>query len=144
MVDSMVVVLFSPMQGKVKLQRTSVRNAMITRRAQFRGREYVQKTISDSSGNFYFTPLKKFRFFYKDDVVQVNQEMTIEYRNVIYLAWRTVKVNTHCGGEISVQRRPLRQPIVLECDLAERANRKTFFNFPFRKKLVFGLSRVVG
>lgn len=139
----MVVVLFSPMQGKVKFRRTSVRNALITRRACFLGNEYVQKTISDASGNFYFTPLKKFRLFPRRDAVQVNQEMTIEYRNVIYLAWRTVKVNTHCGGEISVRRRPLQQPIVLECDLAEQANRKTFFKFPFRKKLVFGLSRIV-
>lgn len=139
----MVVVLFSPMQGKVKFRRTSVRNALITRRAQFLGREYVQKTISDSSGNFYFTPLKKFRLFQTGDAVQVNQEMTIEYRSVIYLAWRTVKVNTHCGGEISVRRRSIRRPIVLECDLSEHANRKMFFNFPFRKKLVFGLSRVV-
>jgi len=139
----MIVVLFSPMQGKIKIRRTSVRNALITRKAHFLGREYVQKTISDSGGNFYFTPLKKFRLFQKTDVVQVNQEMTIEYRNVIYLAWRTVKVNTHCGGEISVQRRSIRQPIVLECDLSEGINRKTFFNFPFRKKLVFGLGRVV-
>lgn len=143
MVNSMVVVLFSPMQGKVKFRRASVRNALITRRAQFRGREYVQKAVSDSSGNFYFTPLKKFQLFQNSTVVQVNQEMTIEYRNVIYLAWRTVKANTHCGGEISVQRRSLQKPIVLECDLSEHAQRKTFFNFPFRKKLVFGLSRVV-
>lgn len=137
----MKLVLFSPMRGRVYLERKSVKNAIVTRCAKFRGKAYVQRTMSNSGGEFNFAPIIKFGLF-DHRKVRVIQEVTIEYQRDIYLAWCTVKANSWCGGEISESRRPVAEPIRVECDLAEPAARNSFFNIQGRKKLVFGIARI--
>lgn len=129
------------MRGRIRLERKSVKNAIVTRCAKFRGKAYVQRTMSNSGGEFCFAPIVKFSLVYHREV-RVIQEVTIEYQRDIYLAWCTVKANAYCGGEISENRLSVAEPIRVECDLADPASKNSFFTIQGRKKLIFGMARI--
>lgn len=95
--------------------------------------------MSDSGGEFRFAPIVRFGLFNHRNL-RVIQEVTIEYRRDIYLAWCTVKANAHCGGEISERRRSVNEPICVDCNLSDPSSRQRFYNIQGRKKLVFGMA----
>ena len=102
--DSMIVNLFSEMQGVVTLQGKPVSGAVITRTSMPANKQYIDSTTTDEAGRFSFdraTTKSFLKLLPGDD--SIYQKVVILHEGVEFVAWETGGANASHKGELNEQ-----------------------------------------
>lgn len=101
--DSITVNLFSEMKGVVTQNGTPIAGATVRRKAITGSKkEFTDSAVTDKEGRFHFARMTtKMVSKLLPSQPGVYQEVTIEYQDSSYLAWKTYTASDYDKGELN-------------------------------------------
>ena len=124
------ICLFSEVRGVVTENGKPRAGLTVIRKSLANGSEYINKTRTNDSGEFYFEP-EYSRSINKLLPTQpvIKQQIIIQQGDREYIAWKSVKKNYEEGGELKTFAGGEKSPIDLSCELTDPPSYKeTDFN----------------
>lgn len=118
MFDFLKVCLFSEVNGVVTQDGKPIAGAEIIRTAEFNNKAYIDSTMTDTHGRYYFNA----RFINSINKIlpiepRVPQKISIRYHNKEYLGWDMDKRDYEINGEID-------RKLDLVCELSKEPEMK--------------------
>ena len=140
--DVFKIVVFSEVSGVVTLDGSPVEGAEVVRVADHEeDKVYTDRTITDNNGKFYFKEISVFSMRPLMLGTIIRQKIIIKYKEMEYLAWKTIKHNNHNYGELNDK--GVENPVKLNllCELTGDQEKFEIIQFATGKERITGLCR---